>query len=66
VTERFGVLTADVALKGLIAESSLMSGAFIPKRLVLRLEANVFRVVREGSCGWPDRCGNRDRLRPDG
>jgi hypothetical protein len=46
--ERFGALTADIALKGLIAGSSLMFGAFIARRLVLRLEANVFRVVREG------------------
>ena len=30
--ERFGALTPDVALKGLIAGSSLMFGAFIAKR----------------------------------
>ena len=30
--QRFGALTPDVALKGLIAGSSLMAGAFIAKR----------------------------------
>jgi uncharacterized membrane protein YfcA len=46
--ERFGALTGDVALKGLIAGSSLMFGAFIAKRFVLRLEADVFRLVMDG------------------
>jgi uncharacterized membrane protein YfcA len=46
--ERFGALTSDVALKGLIAGSSLMSGAFIAKRFVLRLEPEVFRLVMDG------------------
>ncbi len=46
--QHFGALTADVALKGLIAGSSLMSGAFIAKRFVLRLEANVFRLIMDG------------------
>jgi len=46
--ERFGALTPDVALKGLIAGSSLMFGAFIAKRFVLRLEADVFRLVMDG------------------
>src|SRR5260370_22244923 len=36
--QRFGALDADVALKGLIAGASLMAGAFIAKRFVLRLE----------------------------
>jgi uncharacterized membrane protein YfcA len=45
--ERFGALTADVALKGVIAGSSLMFGAFIAKRFVLRLDANVFRLVMD-------------------
>jgi uncharacterized membrane protein YfcA len=45
--ERFGALTADVALKGAIAGSSLMFGAFIAKRFVLRLDANVFRLVMD-------------------
>src|SRR6187200_3617417 len=46
--ERFGALTSDVALKGLIAGSSLMAGAFIAKRFVLRLEPEVFRLVMDG------------------
>jgi uncharacterized protein len=46
--QHFGALTPDVALKGLIAGSSLMSGAFIAKRFVLRLDANVFRLVMDG------------------
>jgi uncharacterized protein len=46
--ERFGALTPDVALQGLIAGSSLMSGAFIAKRFVLRLEPDVFRLVMDG------------------
>jgi uncharacterized protein len=46
--QRFGALTPDVALKGLIAGSSLMFGAFIAKRFVLRLDENVFRLVMDG------------------
>jgi uncharacterized membrane protein YfcA len=46
--QHFGALTADVALKGLIAGSSLMFGAFIAKRFVLRLEPEVFRLVMDG------------------
>jgi uncharacterized membrane protein YfcA len=46
--ERFGALTGEIALKGLIAGASLMSGAFIAKRFVLRLEADVFRLVMDG------------------
>jgi uncharacterized membrane protein YfcA len=46
--ERFGALTPDVAIKGLIAGASLMSGAFIAKRFVLRLDPEVFRLVMDG------------------
>jgi uncharacterized membrane protein YfcA len=46
--ERFGALTGDIALKGLVAGSSLMFGAFIAKRFVLRLEADVFRLLMDG------------------
>jgi uncharacterized membrane protein YfcA len=46
--QRFGALTPDIALKGLIAGSSLMFGAFIAKRFVLRLDANLFRLVMDG------------------
>jgi uncharacterized membrane protein YfcA len=44
----FGALTPDIALQGLIAGSSLMFGAFIAKRFVLHLDANVFRLVMDG------------------
>src|SRR5260370_158449 len=46
--ERFGALTGEIALQGLIAGSSLMFGAFIAKRFVLRLEADMFRLVMDG------------------
>jgi uncharacterized membrane protein YfcA len=46
--QRFGALTGDVALQGLIAGSSLMFGAFIAKRFVLRLDADAFRLVMDG------------------
>jgi uncharacterized protein len=46
--QRFGALTPDVALKGLIAGSSLMSGAFIAKRYVLKFDADTFRLVMDG------------------
>src|ERR1700731_1386985 len=48
VFQHFGALTPDVALKGLIAGASLMFGAFIAKRFVLRLEPDVFRLVMDG------------------
>jgi uncharacterized membrane protein YfcA len=46
--ERFGALTPDIALKGLIAGSSLMFGAFIAKRFVLKLEPDIFRLLMDG------------------
>jgi hypothetical protein len=46
--ERFGALTGDVALKGLVTGSSLMFGAFIAKRFVLKLDPDVFRLVMDG------------------
>ncbi|MBR0800996.1 sulfite exporter TauE/SafE family protein [Bradyrhizobium jicamae] len=46
--ERFGALTADVALKGLIAGTSLMAGAFIAKRFVLHLKPDAFRLLMDG------------------
>jgi len=45
--ERFGALNADIALKGLIAGSSLMFGAFIAKRFVLHLEPDRFRLLMD-------------------
>jgi hypothetical protein len=46
--ERFGALTGEVFMKGLIAGASLMSGAFIAKRFVLHLQPNVFRLIMDG------------------
>ena len=46
--QQFGALTSDVLLKGVIAGSSLMAGAFVAKRFVLKLDANVFRLVMDG------------------
>jgi uncharacterized membrane protein YfcA len=46
--QQFGALTPDVATKGLIAGSSLMFGAFIAKRFVLKLDADMFRLVMDG------------------
>src|SRR5438477_1087143 len=46
--QHFGALDADVALKGLIAGSSLMSGAFIAKRFVLTLKPDAFRLIMDG------------------
>jgi uncharacterized membrane protein YfcA len=46
--EQFGALTRDVAIKGLIAGSSLMAGAFIAKPFLMKLNADVFRLVMDG------------------
>ena len=46
--QHFGALTGDVALKGLFAGASLMAGAFIAKRFVLKLEPDVFRLIMDG------------------
>jgi hypothetical protein len=48
IFQRFGALTPDVALEGLIAGSSLMFGAFIAKRFVLRMPPDVFRLAMDG------------------
>jgi len=45
--QRFGALTPEVGLKGLIAGSSLMIGAFIAKRFVLQLKPDAFRLVMD-------------------
>jgi uncharacterized protein len=45
--QQFGALTGEVALQGLITGTSLMAGAFIAKRFVLRLEPEVFRLVMD-------------------
>jgi uncharacterized membrane protein YfcA len=46
--QRFGALTPDVAIQGLIAGSSLMAGAFIAKPLLVKLNADLFRLVMDG------------------
>jgi uncharacterized protein len=46
--QRFGALTPDILLKGLIIGASLMSGAFVAKRYVLKLEPETFRLVMDG------------------
>ena len=46
--QQFGALTWDVALKGLLAGSSLMAGAFIAKPFLLKLDPNVFRLIMDG------------------
>ncbi|GKQ49300.1 UPF0721 transmembrane protein [Bradyrhizobium sp. Ce-3] len=46
--ERFGALTPDIALKGLIAGASLMAGAFIAKRFVLQMRPESFRLIMDG------------------
>jgi uncharacterized membrane protein YfcA len=45
---QFGALGWDVVLQGLITGSSLMAGAFIAKRYVLKMDPNVFRLVMDG------------------
>src|SRR6201987_4606951 len=45
--ERFGALPGDLVLKGLIAGSSLMFGAFIAKRFVLHLDPDTFRLIMD-------------------
>src|ERR1700731_436299 len=46
--QRFGALTAEIALQGLIAGSSLMFGAFIAKRFVLHMKPDAFRFLMDG------------------
>jgi uncharacterized protein len=46
--QRFGALDVEVALKGLIAGASLISGAFIAKRFVLKLDPDLFRRIMDG------------------
>jgi uncharacterized membrane protein YfcA len=48
VFRSFGALPADIIAKGLITGSSLMGGAFLAKRFVLKLEPERFRLVMDG------------------
>jgi uncharacterized membrane protein YfcA len=43
-----GALPADIILKGLITGSTLMAGAFIAKRFVLKMDAARFRLLMDG------------------
>ena len=46
--QRFGALPLATIGKGLIAGSSLMAGAFLAKRFVLRLDPERFRLMLDG------------------
>ncbi len=46
--QHFGALPRDIVLKGLVAGSSLLAGAFIAKPFVVRFDAQVFRYVMDG------------------
>lgn len=47
VFRTFGALPAEILFKGLITGSSLMTGSFIAKRFVLRLEPQSFRLLMD-------------------
>ncbi len=44
----FGALPAQVVLEGLVTGATLMAGAFLAKRFVLRFEPEQFRLLMEG------------------
>ncbi len=48
VFRRFGALPWDIVLKGLIVGSTLMAGAFIAKRFVLKMDPDRFRLLMDG------------------
>ena len=48
VFRSFGALPADIIAKGLISGSSLMAGAFVAKRFVVRLDPGRFRLLMDG------------------
>src|SRR6185295_14780841 len=48
VFRSFGALPWDIVLKGLIVGSTLMAGAFIAKRFVLKMEPDRFRLLMDG------------------
>ena len=48
VFRSFGALPWDIVLKGLIVGSTLMAGAFIAKRFVLKMDASRFRLLMDG------------------
>jgi uncharacterized protein len=48
VFRSFGALPWDIALKGLIVGSTLMAGAFVAKRFVLKMDPGRFRLLMDG------------------
>ena len=48
VFRSFGALPWEIVAKGLIIGSTLMAGAFIAKRFVLKMEAGQFRLLMDG------------------
>ena len=48
VFRNFGALPWEIVLKGLIVGSTLMAGAFIAKRFVLKMGAAQFRLLMDG------------------
>jgi uncharacterized membrane protein YfcA len=48
VFRTFGALPAEVIAKGMITGASLMSGAFVAKRFVVRLAPDHFRLLMDG------------------
>jgi uncharacterized membrane protein YfcA len=47
VFRSFGALPLEIAVKGLITGSTLMAGAFIAKRFVLKMEPDQFRLLMD-------------------
>jgi uncharacterized membrane protein YfcA len=48
VFRSFGALESDILVKGLIVGSTLMVGAWLAKRFMLKIEAAQFRLLMEG------------------
>ena len=44
----FGALPLEIITKGLIIGSSLVGGAFIARRLVIRLDGDRFKLMMDG------------------
>jgi uncharacterized protein len=51
VFRQFGALPMDIIVKGLITGASLMAGAFIAKRVVVKLDAERFRLLMDALLG---------------
>jgi hypothetical protein len=48
VFRSFGALPLDILFKGVITGSTLMAGAFIARRFVLKMDAGQFRLLMDG------------------